>query len=139
VLRGVAERLQRIATLVGQGSDAARDAFRQEFLLGNQQGFGEAVLADGNYTFERLGYLLADLHDPHTMSIHLPEDRPGSLRELLHVFEQHAVSIASLHSSRTPAGELHFRFGFNRGTQQDQLSQVVQTLQASGIGRVLPG
>lgn len=139
VLRGVAERLHRIATLVGQGSDAARDAFRQEFLLGNQQGFGEAVLADGNYTFERLGYLLADLHDPHTMSIHLPEDRPGSLRELLHVFEQHGVSIASLHSSRTPAGELHFRFGFNRGTQQDQLSQVVQTLQASGIGRVLPG
>ena len=138
VLCRAAERLHRIATLVGQGSDAARNAFRQEFLLHNQQGFGDVVLAEGNYTFERLGYLLADLHDEHSMSIHLPEDRPGSLRDLLQIFERHGVNIASLHSSRTPSGEVHFRFGFSRDTRPTQLSEVAQTLQGSGIGRVLP-
>jgi prephenate dehydrogenase len=139
VLQGLAAQLARIAQLVGQGDDAARAAFRAEFLHANRETFGTAALAEGNFTFERLGYLLADLADTHTLSIHLPEDRPGSLRALLHVFESHAVSIASLHSSRTPSGEVHFRFGFNSGTQQAQLAAVTEALQASGIGRVLLG
>ncbi len=139
VLRGLAAQLVRIAALVGQGDDAARAAFRAEFLDANREAFGARVLEEGNYTFERLGYLLADLSDAHTLSIHLPEDRPGSLRALLHVFECHGVSIASLHSSRTQAGEVHFRLGFQRGTRPGQLAAVVVELGRTGIGRVLPG
>ena len=37
------------------------------------------------------------------------------MRELLHVFERHGVSLASIHSSRTPSGEVHFRIGFDDG------------------------
>lgn len=139
VLRGLAAQLARIAALVGQGDDDARAAFRAEFLDANRIAFGAPALAEGNYTFERLGYLLADLSDAHTLSIHLPEDRPGSLRALLHVFERHGVSIASLHSSRTQAGELHFRLGFNSGTRPAQLAAVAEELGRTGIGRVLPG
>jgi prephenate dehydrogenase len=139
VLSGLASQLARLAALVGQGDDDARAAFRAEFLDANRDAFGASALADGNYTFERLGYLLADLSDAHTLSIHLPEDRPGSLRALLHVFERHGVSIASLHSSRTQAGELHFRLGFNSGTRPDQLAAVAEELGRTGIGRVLPG
>ncbi|MDE2407916.1 MAG: prephenate dehydrogenase [Xanthomonadaceae bacterium] len=139
VLQGLAAQLARIATLVGQGDQAARAAFRSEFLDANRTAFGDTALAQGNFTFERLGYLLADLADAHTLSIHLPEDRPGSLRALLHVFERHGVSIASLHSSRTPAGEVHFRFGFNSGTRLEALAAVEAELVCSGIGQVLPG
>lgn len=139
VLHGLAAQLARIAALVGQGGDDARAAFRAEFLDANRIAFGAPALAEGNYTFERLGYLLADLSDAHTLSIHLPEDRPGSLRALLHVFERHGVSIASLHSSRTQAGELHFRLGFNSGTRPAQLAAVAEELGRTGIGRVLPG
>lgn len=139
ITRGLAAQLSRMAELVEAGDDAARDAFRQEFLASSHDAFGSAALAEGNYTFERVGYLLADLSDAHTLSIHLPEDRPGSLRELLHVFEHHGVSIASLHSSRTQAGELHFRLGFNSGTCARQLADVVEALGHAGIGRVLSG
>lgn len=139
VLRGLAAQLARLATLVGQGDDAARAAFRAEFLDANRTAFGAPALADGNYTFERLGYLLADLADTHTVSVHLPEDRPGSLRALLHVFERHDVNIASLHSSRTQAGELHFRLGFDNGTRAEALAAAVEELGQTGIGRALSG
>lgn len=139
VLRGLAAQLARIAALVGQGGDDARAAFRAEFLEANRNAFGAAALSEGNYTFERLGYLLADLSDAHTLGVHLPEDRPGSLRALLHVFERHGVSIASLHSSRTQSGEVHFRLGFHRGTRPDQLAAVAEELGRTGIGRVLSG
>lgn len=138
-LRGLAAQLTRLAALVGRGDEAARAAFRTEFLDANREAFGPPVLAAGNYTFERLGYLLADLSDAHTLSIHLPEDRPGSLRVLLHAFERHGVSIASLHSSRTQGGDLHFRLGFNSGTRAEQLAAVVAEISRTGIGRVLPG
>lgn len=138
VLRGLSAQLARLAVLVEQGDDTARAAFRAEFLDANREAFDAAALAEGNYTFERLGYLLADLADAHTLSVHLPEDRPGSLRALLHVFERHGVSIASLHSSRTQAGELHFRLGFNSGTRRETLAAVAAELAGSGIGRVLP-
>ncbi|MFT4179694.1 MAG: prephenate dehydrogenase [Thermomonas sp.] len=138
VLTALAAQLGRMAELVGQG-DAARATFRREFLDDNRAALGPQALAEGNYTFERLGYLLADLSDRQCMSIHLPEDRPGSLRALLHVFEAHGVSIASLHSSRTPAGEVHFRLSFISGTLPTQLQAVAGELQRSGIGRVLSG
>jgi hypothetical protein len=70
-------------------------------------------------------------------SVHLPEDRPGSLRVLLHVFERHGVSLESIHSSRTPAGEVHFRIGFGRGADAAALAAAVAEIDAAGIGRVL--
>ncbi|WP_313273817.1 prephenate dehydrogenase [Stenotrophomonas sp.] len=129
--------LQTLRSQVGQGDDDARAAFRQQLLLDNRDSQGEAVLAEGNYTFERVGYLLADLTERNAISVHLPEDRPGSLRELLHVFERHAVSLASIHSSRTPAGDVHFRVGFVAGSDARALQQAAAEIDASGIGRVL--
>ena len=137
-LRALSAQLSRLAALVGQGDDAARAGFRAEFLEANREALGEAALAAGNYTYERVGYLLADLADASSLGIHLPEDRPGSLRALLHVFERHGVNIASLHSSRTPAGELHFRLGFSHGTPPGRLEDAVAELADSGIGRILP-
>lgn len=139
VVQGLATQLARMAALVEQGDEAARSAFREEFLEANRDALGAAALQTGNYTFERLGYLLADLSDARCMSIHLPEDRPGALRALLHVFEQQGVNIASLHSSRTQAGELHFRLGFDSATQDGQLEAVATVLTRTGIGQVLPG
>lgn len=136
-LRALAAQLSRLAALVGQGDDDARASFRAEFLDANRQAFGEPALAAGNYTFERLGYLLADLSDAYALGIHLPEDRPGSLRTLLHVFERHGINIASLHSSRTQAGALHFRLGFSRDTTPAQLAEAVAELVRTGIGWVL--
>ena len=138
-LHALAARLSRIAHLVSDGQETARAAFRREFLQENHKAIGDQQVAEGNYTFERLGYLLADLHDPHTLSIHLPEDRPGSLRALLHIFETQGLSIASLHSSRTPAGEVHFRLGFHRDTRPEQLAAAAAAVGASRVGRVLSG
>ena len=139
VLQQLASQLGRMAALVADGGEEARLAFREEYLTAGRTAFGKSSLEVGNYTFERLGYLLADLADTHTLSIHLPDDRPGSLRALLHVFERHNVSIASLHSSRTQQGEVHFRLGFNSGTPQERLDAVVLALEMERIGRVLPG
>jgi len=130
-------QLQQLRTQLAQGDDAARAAFRQQLLLDNRDSLGSEVLADGNYTFERVGYLLADLTECNAISVHLPEDRPGSLRELLHVFERHRVSLASIHSSRTPAGEVHFRVGFVAGSDALALQAAAIEIDASGIGRVL--
>ena len=71
------------------------------------------------------------------LSVHLPEDRPGSLRALLHVFERHGVSLSSIHSSRTPAGEVHFRFGFAADQDRAALDAVVRDIEASAIGRMI--
>lgn len=132
------EQLQRLRGQVAQGDDAARAAFRQQLLLDNREHQGAALLADGNYTFERVGYLLADLTERNAISVHLPEDRPGSLRELLHVFERHGVSLASIHSSRTPGGEVHFRMGFVAGSDVQAMQRAAVEIDATGIGRVLP-
>jgi len=69
--------------------------------------------------------------------VHMPEDRPGSLRELLNVFEQHSISLASIHSSRTPGGEVHFRIGFVAGSDPLAIARAAVEVDASGIGRVL--
>ena len=92
MLERLVGQLQALQAQVGQGDDTARSAFREQLLLANRTAFGEQELADGNYTFERVGYLLADLTERNALSVHLPEDRPGSLRELLNVFEQHRIS-----------------------------------------------
>ena len=130
-------QLQQLHQQVLQGDDAARADFRHQLLRVNREHQGEAQLAEGNYTFERVGYLLADLTERNAISVHLPEDRPGSLRELLHVFERHGVSLASIHSSRTPGGEVHFRMGFVPGSDLAAMARAAQEIDASGIGRVL--
>jgi len=130
-------QLQRLQAQVGQGDDVARGQFRDQLLAANHAAFGEPALAAGNYTFERVGYLLADLTERNALSVHLPEDRPGSLRELLNVFEQHRISLASIHSSRTPGGEVHFRIGFVAGSDTGAIAAAAADVDASGIGRVL--
>ncbi len=137
VLDRLLQQLQQLRALLAEGSDDARATFRQQFLAANREAVGEQTLRDGNYSFERVGYLLADLTDTRAMSVHLPEDRAGSLRELLHVFERHGISLASIHSSRTPAGEVHFRMGFVQAYAPDVLAAAAAEIDHSGIGRVL--
>jgi len=137
VLDRLLEQLQQLRAQLADGSDAARAAFRRQFLDDNRQAVGEQALRDGNYSFERLGYLLADLTDTRAMSVHLPEDRAGSLRELLHVFERHGISLSSIHSSRTPGGEVHFRMGFAQRYAPEVLDAAAREIDHSGIGRVL--
>ena len=94
------------------------------------------MLAQGNYSYERIGYLLADLAGREAISVHLPEDRPGSLRALLHVFERHGISLSSIHSSRTPEGDVHFRIGFDADVDAAVLARAAEEIDASGLGRV---
>lgn len=137
VLDHLLEQLRQLRALLAEGSDAARAVFRRQFLDDNRDAVGEQTLRDGNYSFERLGYLLADLTDTRAMSVHLPEDRAGSLRELLHVFERHGISLSSIHSSRTPGGEVHFRMGFVQRYAPEVLEAAAREIDHSGIGRVL--
>lgn len=137
MLARFADALKELHGLVVQGDDVARARFREGFLAANRRLLGESWVEEGNYSFERLGYLLADLAEATALSIHLPDDRPGALRELLQVFEQHGVNLASIHSSRTPAGEVHFRIGFEPGLPADVLGHLVAEVNGRGIGRVL--
>ena len=137
MLQQLVEQLQQLQAQVQRGDDAARTAFRQQWLQDNREVFGDRAVADGNYTFERVGYLLADLTEKQALSVHLPEDRPGSLRALLHVFESHGISLASIHSSRTPAGDVHFRIGFVPGSDATRIQAAAVEVDVSGIGRVL--
>ena len=136
VLDRLLAQLGGLRDLVRAGDDAARARFRAAF-LDSRDGFGAQALAEGNYAYERVGYLLADLTGRRYASVHLPEDRSGSLRALLHVFERHGISLESIHSSRTPEGEVHFRIGFGRGVDAAALADAVAEIDASGIGRVL--
>lgn len=138
ILRGLSRQFERMAALVGEGGDKARAAFREEFLSANRNALGARALAEGNYSYERLGYLLADLASVKSISVHLPEDRPGSLRALLHMFESAGVNLSSIHSSRTPSGEVHFRIGLDDDVDVTALARATRELETSGIGRVLP-
>lgn len=138
ILHALGVQISRMAALVGEGSDTARAAFRDEFLRENRNAIGDTALAEGNYSYERIGYLLADLAGGHALSVHLPEDRPGSLRALLHVFERNAVSLSSIHSSRTPDGEVHFRIGFDTDIDLGALHRAIDEIAALDLGRVLP-
>ena len=138
VLASLGRQIGRMAELVGQGGDAARAAFRQEFLSDTHDAIGTVMLEESNYSYERIGYLLADLAGRESLSVHLPQDRPGSLRALLHVFERHGVSLSSIHSSRTPDGEVHFRIGFDADVDGEALARAAGEIDSSGLGRVLP-
>ena len=139
MLAQLSGQLQQLQALVQAGDQGARDAFRRQFLEAGQQAFGPALVASGNYGFERMGYLLADLAGERAVSVYLPEDRPGSLRELLAAFEQAGVNLASIHSSRTPGGELHFRLGIDPAVDPAGLGRALAQVECDGLGRVLPG
>lgn len=130
--------LDELRRLVRSGDEQARTAFRKGFLHENRAALGEKTLQEGNYNYERLGYLLADLTETNALSVHLPRDRPGSLRELLYVFERHGISLSSVHSSRTPVGEVHFRIGFVAQSDAEALAAAVRDIEQAGLGRVLP-
>ncbi len=137
MLDALHRQVDALRACVSQGDDAARARFRERFLDAARDAIGEPTLAAGNYSFERVGYLLADLAGERSLSVHLPEDRPGSLRTLLHVFERHGISIASIHSSRTPAGEVHFRLGFDADVTAAAIAPALEAIHAEGIGRLL--
>lgn len=137
MLQQLVTQLQALHAQVAQGDDDARAGFRRQWLQDNRAVLGEAGVAEGNYTFERVGYLLADLTETQAVSVHLPEDRPGSLRALLHVFETHGISLASIHSSRTPSGDVHFRIGFVAGSDSTRIAAAAAEVDTTGIGRVL--
>jgi len=137
VLDQLLAQLQRLRRLLDQGDDEARRCFRSEFLDANRAATGQAMLDGGNYSFERLGYLLADLTETRSLSVHLPEDDPGSLRKLLLVFECQGLSLSSIHSSRTPSGEVHFRLGLDAECTQEALDEVVKAINYSRVGKVL--
>ncbi len=99
--------------------------------------FGADAVAQGNYSFERIGYLLADLNDQKVLSVHLSVDQPGSLRQLLAIFEMHKISLHSMHSSRTPAGEVHFQMSFARETADQAIVDARKQIESSGLGRIL--
>jgi len=138
VLDQLLAQLQRLRGLLEQGDDEARRDFRHEFFAQNRAVTGQAMLDAGNYSFERLGYLLADLTEPRNLSVHLPEDNVGSLRKLLLIFERYGISLTSIHSSRTPAGEVHFRIGLDAGYTVEKLAALVAEIDQSDIGRFLP-
>jgi prephenate dehydrogenase len=137
MLDSLVDELSALRDLIARGDDLARAGFRARFLQANRDHFDATTLADSNHTFERVGYLLADLVERVSISVHLPEDRPGALRALLQVFERHGVSLSSIHSSRTPAGEVHFRIGFEAGLDMQAFAAVVREIDASRMGRVL--
>lgn len=139
MLEAMLQELGHLHRQVSRGDEAARAVFRQDFLQANHSALGAEALGEGNYSFERIAYLLADLTETRSLSIHLPDDRPGALRALLDVFERHGISISSLHSSRTPAGEVHFRMGFAADTGVAVIAAAACEIDASGVGRVLPG
>ncbi len=134
VLDSLAARIARLRELVRAGD---REAFEREFIEAPRLAFGAAEIVRGNHGFEQAGYLLADLAHAGALSVHLPEDRPGSLRALLEVFEHAGVNLASIHSSRTPAGEVHFRFSFTIAPEPPLRAQLIAAIEAGGIGRVL--
>ncbi|MBD8527107.1 prephenate dehydrogenase/arogenate dehydrogenase family protein [Pseudomarimonas arenosa] len=135
--------LQGVQATLSEIIDALARRDRQALLAGPfaevSAWFGETMRGEGHRTFERIGYLLADLAvEPHVF-IHLERDQPGSLRQLLEAFESAAINIDSLHSSRSAQGEVHFRIGVARDTSAAALRTVVQQIERSGLGRQVNG
>ncbi|MFC3650493.1 prephenate dehydrogenase [Dyella humi] len=137
MLERLAAHLDTLRDLVRSGDDAARDELREKLLTQSRTYVGEQAVAEGSYAFERLGYLLADLHEPRYISVFLPLDRPGSLRTLLSVFEQRGINLDSIHSSRSAEGELLFRIGVARDTHATVLRDAMRAIEHEGIGRVV--
>ena len=137
MLERLAAHLDTLRDLVRQGDDAAREHMRETLLEQSRAYMGEQAVAEGSYAFERLGYLLADLHEPCYINVFLPLDRPGSLRALLSVFEQRGINLDSIHSSRSAEGELLFRIGVSRDCDAAILSDATNAIESEGIGRVV--
>lgn len=137
MLERLAVHLDTLRDLVRSGDDAARAELREKLLAQSRAYVGEQAVAEGSYAFERLGYLLADLHEPRYISVFLPLDRPGSLRALLSVFEQRGINLDSIHSSRSAEGELLFRIGVARDTHTTVLRDAMSAIEHEGIGRVV--
>jgi prephenate dehydrogenase len=137
MLERLAVHLDGLRDLVRRGDDAARDQMREQLLDRSRTSVGERSLAEGSYAFERLGYLLADLHEPRFISVFLPLDKPGSLRALLSMFEQHGINLDSIHSSRSADGQLHFRIGLGRDVDMHALFAATRAIEHEGIGRVV--
>lgn len=137
VLDALVRTVTALRNNVAQGDEAARHRFRSQYFDTVAAAIGAPTVAAGNYTFERLGYLLADLAGERSLSVYLPQDHPGSLRALLHCFERHGINIASIHSSRTPAGALHFRMGFDDEVNADRIGPVIEAIHAEGLGRLV--
>lgn len=135
VLERLADATTALRDAVARGDEVARATLRQRFLAEPAAWFGAEALAARSHGFERMGYLQADLDAARFLSVYLPEDRPGSLRALLAVFERLGVNLASIHSSRTPEGELHFRIGLDR--LPVSLALLRAEVEDAGIGRVL--
>ena len=138
MLERLAAHIDFLRDCVRDGSDAAREAMRRRLLDEPRAEFGPGALTEGSYGFERLGYLLADLAAPSHLSVFLPLDKPGSLRALLSVFEELAINLDSIHSSRTPDGELHFRIGLDPHVEDEKKKAAIEMIAARRIGRVLP-
>jgi len=141
----VAPMLDRLAVhvaslrdLVREGSEPAREQMRRDWLEGSASYFGERSLADGSQHFERMAYLLADLTGAACLEVMMPADRPGTLRALLSVFEQHGINFDSIHSSRVSNGELRFRLGLDEATRAEDLAAAVVAMEDAGIARRLP-
>jgi len=137
VLAQLAAQTARLHALIVQDDEPARAAFRAQ-LAALAQTIGGEALAEGAYTFEQVGYLLADLTERRVISIAWSEDQPGALRTLLHVFECHHINLTSIHSSRTPAGALHFRIGLAPDTNEAGVQAALAEIERGGSGRVLP-
>ena len=135
VLDGLADALADLRAQVADGGEPARAALRERYLQAPARWLGDAELAARSHGFERMGYLQADLAGTRYLDVFLPEDRPGALRALLAVFEPLGVNLASIHSSRTAAGELHFRIGLD--ALPLPLAELRAAVEAAGIGRVL--
>jgi prephenate dehydrogenase len=137
MLERLAKHLDTLRDLVRSGDDAARDQLREQLLDRSRAYVGEKSAAEGSYAFERLGYLLADLHEPRFISVFLPLDKPGSLRALLSVFEQRGINLDSIHSSRSAEGELLFRIGLSRDADVHALREAMNAIEQESIGRVV--
>jgi len=137
VLAQLVKSTATLHALVETGDEAARATFRAHLaaLAGT---IGDVALTEGAYTFEQVGYLLADLTERRVISIAWSEDQPGALRMLLYVFERHHINLTSIHSSRTPAGALHFRIGLAQETNDAMLQAAMAEIERGGMGRVLP-
>ena len=137
MLERLAAHIDFLRDCVRSGDEPARAAVRARLLDDTRDFFGAEALADGSYEFERLGYLLGDLASPAFVSVFLPLDRPGSLRALLQVFETLKINLNSIHSSRTPDGELHFRIGLDPASDAASVQTAIAMIGDRGIGRVL--
>ncbi len=135
VLDALSQAIAGLRGYVASGGEAARATVREAYLAAPAQWLGTTELAARSHGFERMGYLQADLASPRHLSVFLPEDRPGALRAVLEVFERLGVNLASIHSSRTPAGELHFRIGLD--PLPLPLAELVAAVESAGYVRVL--